>query len=79
MAVLHEGALHSVVGGPELMAEQLDHLVKVSEQVNTSLRVIPFEAGVHGGMAAHGAFVLLEFPTDARASRLIRRWSFLTP
>jgi transcriptional regulator with XRE-family HTH domain len=66
IAVLHEGALHSLVGGPELMAEQLDHLVKISEQVNISLRVIPFEAGVHGGMAAHGAFILLEFPTDPK-------------
>jgi DNA-binding XRE family transcriptional regulator len=66
IAVLHEGALHSLVGGAEVMAEQLDHLVKVSGQANVSLRVIPFEAGVHGGMAAGGNFTMLDFPTDAK-------------
>jgi transcriptional regulator with XRE-family HTH domain len=64
IAVLHEGALRTLVGGPDLMAEQLQHLLHVSEQANISLRVIPFAAGVHGGMTASGAFTMLDFPAD---------------
>jgi DNA-binding XRE family transcriptional regulator len=65
IAVLHEGALRTLVGGPEVMAEQLEHLLAVSQQANISLRVIPFIAGVHGGMTASGSFTMLDFPTDS--------------
>jgi len=63
--VLTEAVLRPLVGGPELMAEQLAHLAKVSEQANVSVRVVPYSAGMHGGMsAASGGFLMLDFPAD---------------
>jgi hypothetical protein len=41
VAVLHEGVLRDVVGGPNVMAEQLDHLVAIAERPNVELRVLP--------------------------------------
>jgi len=62
--ILDEGVLHRLVGGPELMAEQLRHLADAGTQSNVSVRVLPYTAGAHGGMAAHTSFTLLEFPDD---------------
>lgn len=62
--VLNEAVLHRPVGGRNLMAEQLAHLAKASEQSNVSVRIVPYSAGVHGGMSAAGGFAMLEFPDD---------------
>ena len=59
-AVFNESALHRVVGGVEVMREQLDHLLKMSELPNIDLRCLPFSAGAHAG--TEGSFVLLRFP-----------------
>ncbi|KOX23398.1 helix-turn-helix transcriptional regulator [Nocardiopsis sp. NRRL B-16309] len=59
-AVFNEAALHRVVGGVEVMREQLAHLLAVSEQPNVDLRCLPFSAGAHA--ATEGNFVLLRFP-----------------
>jgi transcriptional regulator with XRE-family HTH domain len=60
--ILNEAALHRLVGGPEVMAEQFRHLLDVIQRGNVSVRVLPFAAGVHGGMAS--AFTVLGFPKD---------------
>jgi transcriptional regulator with XRE-family HTH domain len=60
--VLGEGALRRVVGGPEIMAEQLDALSKLAQLDNINLRVLPFEAGAHPAMAS--PFILLRFDTE---------------
>jgi len=62
--VLNEAVLHRLVGGGDLMADQLGHLARVSEQANVSVRVLPYAAGVHGGMGAGAGFSLLAFPAD---------------
>jgi transcriptional regulator with XRE-family HTH domain len=62
-AVLNEGILRRPVGGPPVMAEQLDQLAEVSELPNVSLRVAPFRAGVHPGVMS-GPFVILRFPVN---------------
>ncbi|RSM71015.1 transcriptional regulator [Amycolatopsis sp. WAC 01375] len=57
VAYIDEGALRRQVGGPQVMANQLRHLVSLAERPTVELRVIPFTAGAHPG----GAYVLLEF------------------
>jgi len=60
---LNEGILRRPVGGPGVMAGQLDQLAKVSGLPNVSLRVAPFSAGVHPGVMS-GPFVILRFPAS---------------
>ncbi|WP_137813796.1 helix-turn-helix domain-containing protein [Gandjariella thermophila] len=56
---VHEFALPLPVGGPEVMSDQLHHLLRMSVRPYVALRVIPAAAGAHAG--ACGAFQLLEF------------------
>jgi transcriptional regulator with XRE-family HTH domain len=59
-AVLDEAVIRRLVGGPEVMREQLRHLIECAEQGKTTLQVVPFGAGAHAGTT--GPFVILEFP-----------------
>jgi hypothetical protein len=61
--VLRESVLSSRVGGPAVMAGQLDHLAGVSELPNVSLRVVPASAGYHPGIVT-GSFTVLRFPLN---------------
>ncbi|WP_280266382.1 helix-turn-helix domain-containing protein [Nocardia wallacei] len=63
--LLHESALHRVVGNPRIMAAQLRHLAENSKRDNVSLRILPFSAGVIWGLPAE-RFVILDFGTDAK-------------
>ncbi|TLF74494.1 helix-turn-helix domain-containing protein [Nocardia cyriacigeorgica] len=58
--LLHESALHRIVGSPKVMAAQLRHLAEISKLPNVSLRVHPFRSGLTWGMP-HGSFSILEF------------------
>lgn len=58
--VLSEAVLRRSVGGPAVMTAQLQHLLDATRSPSVTLRVLPFEAGVHGGMTS--AFTVLEFP-----------------
>lgn len=57
--VVDEGVLHRLVGGEKVAAEQLEHLVEMSQQAHVDVRVLPFAAGAH--VAINGAFMLIEF------------------
>jgi transcriptional regulator with XRE-family HTH domain len=59
-AVVDESVLSRVVGGPDVMREQLQHLLRVAEVPTVDLRVLPFSAGMH--RAHTGRFAVLEFP-----------------
>lgn len=48
-ALIHEAALHMRVGGPAVAAEQLRHLVAMSERAHVSVLVIPFGRGAFPG------------------------------
>ncbi|WP_406155082.1 helix-turn-helix domain-containing protein [Streptomyces canus] len=50
--VMEEAVLHRVVGGPEVMREQIDRLLEVSELEHVSVDVVPFTAGAHVGACA---------------------------
>jgi transcriptional regulator with XRE-family HTH domain len=58
--VLDEAVLRRPVGGPEVLTEQLLHLLEVAEQPNIVLQVLPFSAGSHPAMT--GGFAILKFP-----------------
>lgn len=60
-ALIDEAVLRRRIGDPEITAGQLDHLLRMTEQPNVRLRVVPTECGYHAGMTS-GRFVLLEFP-----------------
>jgi transcriptional regulator with XRE-family HTH domain len=62
-AVVDEAALRRLVGGPQVMAEQLRRLNEVGEQPNITLQVASFEAGGHAAM--DGPFVILSFPEQS--------------
>jgi len=58
-AVFDEAALRRVVGGPDVMRAQLEHLASATKARNITFQVIPFGAGAHPGMP--GQFVLMDF------------------
>ncbi|MDI2031480.1 helix-turn-helix transcriptional regulator [Saccharopolyspora sp. TS4A08] len=57
--VISEGALRRRVGGPEVMQEQLDQLIKHAQLPNVIFQVLPFNAGAHASMPS--GFTLLTF------------------
>ncbi|MEU5301196.1 helix-turn-helix domain-containing protein [Streptomyces noursei] len=59
--VLNEAVLRCPVGGRDIFAGQLHHLAKVSELPNVTIRVLPFDAGLHQGLMS-GQFTILRFP-----------------
>ncbi|GAA2221652.1 helix-turn-helix transcriptional regulator [Streptomyces amakusaensis] len=67
-AVIDEAALHRVVGGKELMREQLEYLIELSQLPHVTVQVLPFEMGAHPGI--NGQYAILEFP-DATDSSVV--------
>jgi len=63
--LLDEDFLHRPVVDPKVMVEQLDHLIGLSELSNVTVRVVPYTAGLHPGIAT-GPFVILGFPKTSR-------------
>jgi Domain of unknown function (DUF5753) len=60
-AILSEGALHQLVGGPHVMKAQLLYLAEVANsRPNVNLQILPFAAGAHA--ATSGPFVIMKFP-----------------
>ncbi|MEE6271168.1 helix-turn-helix transcriptional regulator [Streptomyces diastatochromogenes] len=63
--VIHETCLRTVVGGPAVMAGQLEHLIDSAESPDIDIQVITFAAGA---AAAHVApFTLLVFDSAPTA------------
>lgn len=60
-AFLSEAVLRDQIGGKAVIAEQIRHLIALSELPNIDVRVTPFGAGPHVGRFA-GSFTVLEFP-----------------
>lgn len=58
-AIVDEAAIRRIVGGHEVMREQLDHLLRITDLPTVHLQVIPFDAGAHPGMT--GSFVVMNF------------------
>lgn len=58
-AILDEAVFHRVVGGPSVMAEQLDKLIELASDSDVTIQVIPYDAGAHVAMGS--IFNILDF------------------
>jgi hypothetical protein len=70
-AVIAEGVLRQAVGGPNVMGQQLDHLVKMSDSPQAVIQVLPFTASDAPG--ADGPAALFEF-SDAQPVAYLEGW-----
>ncbi len=59
LAIITETALRPLIGGKEVMRDQLRYLSEVAERPNVTLRIVPTCTGAHPGL--DGAFVRLRF------------------
>ena len=64
-AILDESVLHRMIGGPGVMAAQLEHLLKAIERPEIQLQILPAVLPATNGVhpALHGSFRRLTFPT----------------
>ncbi|MDQ0989452.1 helix-turn-helix transcriptional regulator [Streptomyces sp. V3I7] len=60
--VMEEAVLHREVGSPDVMREQIERLLDVSELAHVSLDVVPFAAGAHFGACAPFTYFRFEEP-----------------
>jgi transcriptional regulator with XRE-family HTH domain len=64
--VMDESAIHRVVGGPAVMAAQLDHLLALTELGNVALHIVPYDAGALPW--ATNKFIILDFAERTAAT-----------
>ncbi|MFJ6620120.1 helix-turn-helix domain-containing protein [Kitasatospora sp. NPDC091335] len=64
---LNEAVLRRPVGGGEVIAAQLTHLLEMGELPNVTIKVVPFSAGLHLGVTS-GPFGILRFPLNGDGS-----------
>jgi transcriptional regulator with XRE-family HTH domain len=57
--IVHEGVLRHLVGGPDVMAQQLDHLLVLIAARRVGFQVLPYTASEHPG--AEGPIAMFEF------------------
>lgn len=62
-AVLNAAVLARPVGGPDVMAEQIQHLLNLSTLDHVTIRVLPWSAGAHAAMS--GSFTIYDFDDQA--------------
>ncbi|MFF1837773.1 helix-turn-helix domain-containing protein [Streptomyces sp. NPDC058231] len=60
--VMEEAVLHRRVGSPQVMREQLERLLDISELAHVSLDIVPFTAGAHIGACAPFTYFRFEEP-----------------
>ncbi|MGQ0774316.1 MAG: helix-turn-helix domain-containing protein [Pseudonocardiales bacterium] len=61
VAVMTEGVIRTMVGGRDVMREQLRHLIEVTQEHPVTIHILPFSAGALPGS---DNFVIFEFPDD---------------
>ena len=59
-ALLDEAVIRREVGGPEVLREQLGHLLALAGRPNIKLQVIPYAVGGYGTM--NGSFIIVDYP-----------------
>ncbi len=73
LVILDEGAVRRLVGGAEVMRDQIDRLVRESTRTRIRIQLLPFSTGT----GFDGSFVMLDFPPlpdpypDAAEGRLV--------
>jgi transcriptional regulator with XRE-family HTH domain len=56
VAVLGESVLHTLIGTPAIMSDQLSHLAETAERVNVQVQIVPSARGATAGLS--GGFAL---------------------
>lgn len=60
--VLEESAIRRLVGGPDVMRDQLAHVLDIADRLTNSLVVVRYAAGTHA--AATSSFVMFDFDQE---------------
>jgi transcriptional regulator with XRE-family HTH domain len=58
-SLMDEGALRRLVGGPDVMRAQLEHLTEMAEHPSVVVQITRMDVGVHDGV--NGAFMIADF------------------
>jgi transcriptional regulator with XRE-family HTH domain len=61
-AVMDEAVCRREIGGPEVMIEQLQHLIEMASQPNVTLQIVPYKAGAYGVMS--GGFTIIAYADE---------------
>jgi uncharacterized protein DUF5753/helix-turn-helix protein len=61
--ILDEAVLRRPIGSPDIMWQQLGHLLEAADWPAVTLQIIPFGAGAHPGIS--GAFTVFEYADPA--------------
>lgn len=75
LALIGESVLRQMIGGPQVMADQLRHLLRMAELPNVDMRIVPGDADWHP--ALEGPFVLDTLADGAAVVHLETRLSGL--
>jgi Domain of unknown function (DUF5753) len=67
--VLDEGVLRRRVGGPAVMAAQLDKVLEIEQQGKVTVQVVPFDFGAHAAQDSN--FLLFEFAGETLQSPVV--------
>jgi transcriptional regulator with XRE-family HTH domain len=59
--VLDETILRRMVGGPQIMRDQLVHLSDLMDRPNITIQILPFSAGAHA--SPFGSFAIFDMPS----------------
>ncbi|OQD53063.1 transcriptional regulator [Streptomyces phaeoluteigriseus] len=71
--VLDESVLRRVVGSPDIMREQLEHLNAISAEPHITVQILPYAAGAHPALS--GQFSILSFADTPEAVVHVERFS----
>jgi hypothetical protein len=63
--LIDESAFRRIIGGKQVMSEQLAKMLDVAATPSVTMQVVPFEAGAHPGL--DNTFTLLEFDRSVLA------------
>lgn len=58
--LLEEDTVRRVVGGSDVMREQIEHLLDLATRPHVTLQIVPLSAGAHPGLV-YGGFTILRF------------------
>lgn len=65
---LDEAVLYRSIGGPDIMADQLDRVLEVERQKKVTFQIVPFDLGAHAAQDSN--FILFEFDEKSGSSPL---------
>jgi transcriptional regulator with XRE-family HTH domain len=60
--VMEEAVLHRVIGGPDVMRDQIDRLIEAAELPTVTIDIVPFSVGAHVGAFAPFTYFRFDAP-----------------